>query len=412
MEFGLIGNPLGHSYSVPIHACLGEYRYELFPVDEAQMDALMQDKPFIGLNVTIPYKQAVMQYLDAVSPEACRIQAVNTIVKSADGRLTGYNTDLYGMKYMAAQTGVCLRGKKALILGSGGTSKTARAMLEDAGAAEIVVVSRKGPVRYEDLDVHKDAEVIINTTPVGMYPHTQESPVDLTRFPKLCCVLDVVYNPMRTALLLQAEKLNIVHAGGLNMLVAQAKRASELFTGKSLDDALIEKTVAHMKRQMLNLILIGMPGSGKTELGRALAARLGREAVDMDEWIERTEGISPREIILTQGEDAFRRIETRAVAELGKRSGLVISTGGGVVVRPENRDLLRQNGVLIQLHRPLEQLSTKGRPLSANLEALRHMQALRAPLYAAFADRHIDNTGTIEQAVIAAQEAFYEAVGD
>lgn len=412
MEFGLIGEKLGHSYSVPIHQALAEYEYVLCPLDREELDPFLRKKDFKGLNVTIPYKQAVLPYLDGVSPEAEDVGSVNTIVKQKDGRLLGYNTDLYGMEYMARLLGVPLRGKKVLVLGSGGTSLTARAMLRRQGAAQVLVVSRSGPLTYEGLEAHRDTQILINTTPVGMYPGNGASPVDLERFPQLEGVLDVIYNPRHTALLLQAERLGIAHAGGLEMLVAQAKRACELFTGKQLPEELIPQVAAKLRASMLNLVLIGMPGSGKTQIGLRAAALLGRRALDADEEIVRRAGMSIPDFFARHGEEAFRRLETEVLGDFGKLSATVIATGGGVVTRPENRDLLRQNGVLVHVHRPLEELNTEGRPLSKDMESLRRMERERMPLYRRFADAQIDNTETILQAAEAAVEAFYEAIGN
>ena len=412
MEFGLIGEKLGHSYSVPIHQALAEYEYVLCPLDREELDPFLRKKDFKGLNVTIPYKQAVLPYLDGVSPEAEDVGSVNTIVKQKDGRLLGYNTDLYGMEYMARLLGVPLRGKKVLVLGSGGTSLTARAMLRRQGAAQVLVVSRSGPLTYEGLEAHRDTQILINTTPVGMYPGNGASPVDLERFPQLEGVLDVIYNPRHTALLLQAERLGIAHAGGLEMLVAQAKRACELFTGKQLPEELIPQVAAKLRASMLNLVLIGMPGSGKTQIGLRAAVLLGRRALDADEEIVRRAGMSIPDFFARHGEEAFRRLETEVLGDFGKLSATVIATGGGVVTRPENRDLLRQNGVLVHVRRPLEELNTEGRPLSKDMESLRRMERERMPLYRRFADAKIDNTETILQAAEAAVEAFYEAIGD
>ena len=412
MEFGLIGEKLGHSYSVPIHQALAEYEYVLCPLDRKELDPFLRKKDFKGLNVTIPYKQAVLPYLDGVSPEAEDVGSVNTIVKQKDGRLLGYNTDLYGMEYMTRLLGVPLRGKKVLVLGSGGTSLTARAMLRRQGAAQVLVVSRSGPLTYEGLEAHRDAQILINTTPVGMYPGNGASPVDLERFPQLEGVLDVIYNPRHTALLLQAERLGIAHAGGLEMLVAQAKRACELFTGKQLPEELIPQVAAKLRASMLNLVLIGMPGSGKTQIGLCAAALLGRRALDADEEIVRRAGMSIPDFFARHGEEAFRRLETEVLGDFGKLSATVIATGGGVVTRSENRDLLRQNGVLVHVRRPLEELNTEGRPLSKDMESLRRMERERMPLYRRFADAQIDNTETILQAAEAAVEAFYEAIGD
>ena len=313
-----------------------------------------------------------------------------------DGRLTGYNTDIDGLIYLARRTGVDMAGKKVVILGSGGTGRTARAAAGELGAAEIVTVSRGGEDNYETLSRHADAQVLLNTTPVGMYPNCGVSPVSLDAFPHLEGVLDVVYNPLRTALLLEARERGLPCSCGLPMLVAQAWRAEELFTGSAIPAKTVEAVLAGLTAQLENVVLIGMPGCGKSTVGRALARRQGKAFLDLDRLIEERAGKSIPAIFAQEGEEAFRTLESWAVREAGARTGCVISTGGGVVTRAENCAPLRQNGVIIHLTRPLDRLPTAGRPVSQSTD-LQTLWERRRGLYAAFADRTVDNGGPLEE---------------
>ena len=393
MEYGLLGERLGHSFSPQIHRDLAGYDYQLLPTPPEAVEDLFARRAFQGLNVTIPYKQTVMPLCDEVDPRAAAIGAVNTVV-NRNGRLTGYNTDIDGFLYMARRAGVDMAGKKVVILGSGGTSRTARAAAGELGAREIVTVSRHGEDNYQNLSRHADAQVLVNTTPVGMYPNWGQSPVSLESFPALEGVLDVVYNPLRTALLLQAEERGLPCSCGLPMLVAQAKRAAELFTGQNIDDSRAEAVLHGLREQLTSIVLIGMPGCGKTTVGRALAGKLGRTFVDLDEEIVRRAGTSIPEIFAREGEAGFRERESALVREFGERTGLVVSTGGGVVTRRENYIPLKQNGLLLHLRRDPAALPTDGRPLS-QATAPEELWRRRAPLYAAFADGEIDNNGTL-----------------
>ena len=399
MEYGLLGEKLGHSFSPQIHRDLAGYDYQLLPTPPEAVEDLFARRAFQGLNVTIPYKRTVMPLCDEIDPRAAAIGAVNTVV-NRNGRLTGYNTDIDGFLYMARRAGVDMAGKKVVILGSGGTSRTARAAAGELGAREIVTVSRRGEDNYQNLSRHADAQVLVNTTPVGMYPNWGQSPVSLESFPALEGVLDVVYNPLRTALLLQAEERGLPRSCGLPMLVAQAKRAAELFTGRNIDDSRTEAVLHGLRGQLTNIVLIGMPGCGKTTVGRALAGKLGRTFVDLDEEIVRRAGTSIPEIFAREGEAGFRERESALVREFGERTGLVVSTGGGVVTRRENYIPLKQNGLLLHLRRDPAALPTDGRPLS-QATAPEELWRRRAPLYAAFADGEIDNNGplagTLEQ---------------
>ena len=393
MEYGLLGERLGHSFSPQIHRDLAGYDYQLLPTPPEAVEDLFARRAFQGLNVTIPYKRTVMPLCDEIDPRAAAIGAVNTVV-NRNGRLTGYNTDIDGFLYMVRRAGVDMTGKKVVILGSGGTSRTARAAAGELGAREIVTVSRHGEDNYQNLSRHADAQVLVNTTPVGMYPNWGQSPVSLESFPALEGVLDVVYNPLRTALLLQAEERGLPCSCGLPMLVAQAKRAAELFTGQNIDDSRTEAVLHGLREQLTSIVLIGMPGCGKTTVGRALAGKLGRTFVDLDEEIVRRAGTSIPEIFAREGEAGFRERESALVREFGERTGLVVSTGGGVVTRRENYIPLKQNGLLLHLRRDPAALPTDGRPLS-QATAPEELWRRRAPLYAAFADGEIDNNGTL-----------------
>ena len=397
MKCGLLGRKLGHSYSPQIHNLLGTYSYDLFEKEPEQLAAFLKGGDFTGINVTIPYKKDVIPYLDALSPAAQKIGSVNTIVRRADGSLFGHNSDYFGFVSLVKHSGIPVEGRKVLVLGSGGTSNMVVTALRDLSAVPIVI-SRSGENNYDNLERHADASVIVNTTPVGMYPNTGISPIDLRLFPKLEGVLDVVYNPAKTKLLLDAEALGIPNANGLWMLVAQAKEASEYFTGKKLSDEVIGKIHRTLSHQMKNLILIGMPGCGKSTIGAALAQRLGREFVDADGEVVKSAGKPIPEIFAQDGEEAFRQWETATLNSLGKQSGLVIATGGGCVTQNRNFAALHQNGYIIWLERDLTLLPTDGRPLSQS-NRLEEMYKLRKPMYEAFADIRVENAGNPEQTV-------------
>ena len=335
----MLGEKLGHSYSKLIHESFGGYEYDLMPTPRDQVPDFMRKKDFRAINVTIPYKETVMPYLDTISDNARAIGSVNTIVKDETGALHGYNTDKYGFIQLVKRSGIDISGRKCIVLGSGGSSKTVRVALKELGAREVRIISRSGEDNYTNLDRNADAQVIVNTTPVGIFPNTGVAPVSLDMFPQCEGVLDLIYNPAKTALLLDAERRGIRCANGLHMLVAQAKLASELFRGTKLDDSVIDDVRADIERQTHNIVLIGMPGSGKTTIGKCVAGRLGRRLLDTDAMIPGfSDGMSASEIIQARGEAAFRAIETRAVCEAGKQSGCVIATGGGVVTQPANTD--------------------------------------------------------------------------
>ena len=395
MQCGLLGRKLGHSYSPQIHGQLASYDYSLFEKEPEELEGFLKNGNFVGLNVTIPYKKDVIPFLDQLSPVARRLGAVNTIVRRGDGSLVGHNTDYFGFRYLVQQSGLDVRGKKVLVLGSGGASNTAVAALQELGA-RVVIISRSGENNYGNLHLHANASVIVNTTPVGMYPNTGVSPIDLGCFPQLEGVLDVVYNPARTQILLDAENRGLVAMNGLWMLVAQAKESAEWFSGETIPDSRIVQIHAALRAQMENIILVGMPGCGKTTIGRLLARETGKQFVDADEALEARVGRKITDIIPTDGEAAFRCLETETLAELGKQSGFVIATGGGCVTQERNYPLLHQNGTILWLTRALDKLPTEGRPLSQTGKP-QQMLATRQPMYRRFADAVIENDGTVEE---------------
>lgn len=398
LHCGLLGETLAHSYSPAIHAQLGSYEYLLYEKSPAELDAFLKSDSFDGLNVTIPYKKTVVPYCAALSEFAQQIGSVNTIVRRADGTLFGDNTDAYGFASMVGKSGISVTGKKALVLGSGGASVTICAVLQSLGAREIVVISRHGENNYQTLDRHADAQIIVNTTPVGMFPRNGAAPVDLAVFPHCEGVLDIIYNPARTALLLQAEARKIPHLGGLHMLVAQAKRSSELFTGMQIAETRIDQIEQNLAHSMQNIVLIGMPGSGKSSIAAALAAKLHRPVLDTDaEIVARSEKEIPV-IFAEDGETVFRDLETAVLTDLGKRSGIILATGGGSVLRQANYSALHQNGIIFWIRRDTSLLPTDGRPLSQTQD-LQTMFETRKPYYAAFADYTVDNDGSLDHAV-------------
>ncbi len=405
MRCGLLGKTLGHSYSPQIHAQLGDYSYELFEKQPEELENFLRHGEFDALNVTIPYKKAVLPYCAVLSDAVKAIGSANTLVRLPDGTLFADNTDAFGFSCIADECGADIAGKKALVFGSGGASVTTQYVLKTRGAREVLVISRLGEHNYENLEKNTDAEILVNTTPLGMYPNNGASPVDLTRFPRCEAVLDVVYNPARTALLLQAEALGIPHAGGLLMLVAQAKRASELFTGSAIADTRIGEIYRTLAVQMQNIVLVGMPGCGKSSIGTLLAEKLDRPFLDADAEIEKAAGMPIPDFFKLYGEAAFRDLESRVLAELGKRSGAVIATGGGAVLREGNYAALHQNSTIVWLTRDLARLPIDGRPVSqaTSLDAL---FAARKARYERFADHIIDNNGAPDETVRAILEAL------
>ena len=408
--FGLLGRKLGHSWSVPIHTALGCEGYRLIELEPEELPGFLAREDIGGLNVTIPYKRDVMPYCDVIDEAATAIGSVNTLVRR-NGKLYAWNTDAAGFCWMAERAGIDFTGRKAVILGSGGASLTAQAMAKKLGAREVVVVSRSGPNNYDNLHLHADADILINTTPVGMFPGNGASPVDLAIFPACQGVLDVVYNPRRTALLLQAEELGIPCSDGLPMLVAQAKAAEEHFFEKAIPNSENERILAQLRQETTNIVLIGMPGCGKSTVGEALARLSGREAVDIDQRIVERAGCSIPEIFAQGGEAPFRALEREETAEAGKLSGKILLTGGGVVKDPRNYASLHQNSRIYHLIRDLSVLPTDGRPLSQGAD-LSAMWAERAPLYARFRDVIIENNGTVEETAAAIWRDFCAHSGD
>lgn len=397
MNCGLLGRKLGHSYSPQIHQYLGSYSYELFEKEPEELSDFFKSKNFTGINVTIPYKKDVIPYCDKLSETAKKLGSVNTIVKQSDGTLIGHNTDYYGFMSMLQRTGLDVKNKKVLVLGSGGASVTVMAVLQELGA-NTVQISRTGGNNYTNLYLHRDTAVIVNATPVGMYPNNGSAPVDIEDFPILEGVLDLIYNPARTKLLLDAEAKGLKWENGLWMLVAQAKESAQWFTGKQLNDAVIAQIHSILSRQMKNIALIGMPGCGKSTVGKLLAQVTGRRFVDVDVAIEETAQMKIPDIFSNQGEEVFRAIESQVLANLGKCSGYVIATGGGCVTKQRNYEPMHQNSTIIWLKRPIEHLPTEGRPLS-QANDLDSMYQARKPLYAAFADHCVSNVSNPEMAV-------------
>ena len=396
MKYGLIGEKLGHSFSKEIHALLGDYEYELLEIAREDLDIFMKHRDFLGINVTIPYKEAVIPYLDWIHEPAREIGAVNTIL-NPDGKLYGYNTDYSGMRSLFDHAGIDAEGKKAVILGSGGTSKTAYVVLRSLGASEIIKVSRSGKdgaITYEELyEKHSDAEIIVNTTPVGMYPAVFGCPIDLTEFKRLYGVVDAVYNPINTTLVQRAKELGARAEGGLYMLVAQAAVASEFFSDEngSSHPYFIDKAYEEIKDRKENIVLIGMPASGKSTVGRILADKLGRRFVDTDELIINRIGMEIKDYFILYGEEKFRNIESEVIASLAGQSSLVIATGGGAILREENVSALKYNGKLYFIDRPIERLMpTEDRPLSSDRVSIEARYKERYPIYCGCCDKQID----------------------
>lgn len=382
MKCYLIAKKLGHSFSKPIHNALSDYSYDYKELAENELSEFFREKDFDGLNVTIPYKETVMQFLDEISPEAQKIGAVNTIV-NRKGRLYGYNTDYYGFMYQVKESGAEIKGKDVVILGRGGAAKTVSCVCRDMGAKSVRLLTRES--NHADF---YDAEIIVNATPVGMFPDTGKSAVDITKFTRCEAVLDLVYNPANTKIILDAKKMGIKTANGLGMLVAQAKKASEIFTDTEIPDEKIAEIQKEIEFKTKNIVLVGMPGCGKTTVGKKLASLTGKEFCDSDDVIS-SSGRTPAEIIVSDGEKAFREIETQTLSDLCKKSGLVIATGGGCVTVEKNHDILRQNGYVVFIERELQNLATDGRPLSVNVEKLWQE---RAPLYKAVSDICVKST--------------------
>lgn len=395
-RYGLLGEKLGHSYSPQIHALLADYEYKLYPTERENVPDFVRNSELAGFNVTIPYKETVMPYLDHISDEARRIGSVNTVLRMPDGTLHGDNTDYYGFKYMLGDT-ERLRGKKALVLGNGGAAKTVYAVLSDIGCDPVVIVSRSSCINYMNLVQHADASIIVNTTPVGMYGNQDNSPIELAMFPHCELALDLIYNPDKTHFLMQAERLGIEYRGGLTMLVAQAARAAEIWGCIPENSADIEGITATVQNSMKSIALIGMPGCGKTSIGRRFAEMTGRKFIDLDEMITHEAGIPIPEYFAKYGEAAFRRLESKVLARCAKESSAVISTGGGIVTVPGNRYLINQNCKTVLIERPLSELSSNGRPVTA-AKGIEKLYAERRELYETWSEYRYANTGVEETA--------------
>ena len=400
MKYGLIGEHLKHSYSCEIHAQIADYEYELHEIPPSGLGEFLKKREFNAINVTIPYKQDVIPYLDEISDTAKRIGAVNTIV-NRNGRLYGDNTDFAGMLALAKHIGVDMKGRKVLILGTGGASKTGHALAEYMGAQSVFYVSRSGKdgsITYEQaVTEHSDAQIIINATPVGMFPKQDGRPIDISAFPKLEGVIDAIYNPLRTNLILDAQERGIPAEGGLYMLSAQAVHASAVFRDIPLDESLVDKAFKSVKNDKQSIVLIGMPSSGKTTVGRILAEKCGKQLADTDEYIVRRIGMPISDFFAKHGEAEFRKVEKETVAELSATGGRIIATGGGAVLDAENVRALKQNGVLVFLdRRPENLIATDDRPLASHRSALEKLYAERYDIYCAAAELHIDANTTPE----------------
>lgn len=410
-KFGLIGRKLGHSYSLLIHREFGNMQYKLYELEPEKIGEFLADPMVQGVNVTIPYKKSVIKFCDELSPLARQIGSVNTIIRRPDGSLFGHNTDAGGFEYMASSAGIVFEGKKVLILGNGGASATIQQVVNNAGARQIVVVDVDLDDNYNNLDRHFDSEIIVNATPVGMYPNTGEMLADPAVFPHCTGVLDIIFNPRRTAFIQAAEALGIACADGLPMLVEQAREAAALFLTMDIPTSETERVLSIIRRQTGNIILIGMPGSGKSVVGEQLSKLSGRKAVDIDAEIVRTAGRPITEIFEKSGEEEFRRIEREQIKLAGKESGNIIITGGGAVKDERNYALLHQNGRIYQISRPLEKLARDGRPLSVGAD-LNAMYLQRASMYERFRDSVIENNDTIESAAEKIWSDYNEHIGD
>jgi len=412
MKYGVIGEHLKHSFSKEIHEKITNYSYEVKEIEPDNLGKFLTDADFDGINVTIPYKEKSIPYLYEISDSARKIGAINTVVNK-NGKLYGYNTDYMGMRSLILRNGIDLKGKKALIMGGGGTAKTGHQVLLDLGAREVLHAGREfenPDVLYEDVaELHKDADFILNTTPVGMFPKNEGKIIDISAFPNLMGVIDVVYNPLRTNLVLDAMERGLKTEAGLYMLVSQAVYASEFFMETTYDPSVCENVFKDILKQKENIVLIGMPSSGKTTVGKRLAKIMGRELIDTDDEIVKLIGMDIPSFFAKFGEAEFRRVESEVVADVGKKNGVIIATGGGAVLKRENVRNLRQNGRLYFLDRPIELLiPTKSRPLSSDIDALKKRYEERYSVYVSSADVQIKADGTVNEVADTIKEEFYK----
>lgn len=408
MMFGVLGRKLTHTLSPELHRFFGDYEYKIFEKEPDEVKDFIKNGKYSGLNITVPYKRIAFECADRLSESTKKTKSVNTLVRENDGTLSGYNTDCFGFSYLLDRNGFDVKGKKVLVFGSGGASRACQLILSERHA-NVTVVSRRGENNYGNLNLHSDADFIVNATPVGMYPNCPESIVSLENFNNLSGVIDLIYNPLKTGILIQAEKKNIKYANGLEMLAAQGLRSAELFLKKELDKNLIESAVKTLEKQMRNFVIIGMPGSGKTSVGKRLAEILEMNFADTDEIIKAKTGKTAEEIILLSGEETFRQYECEAVAVSGKMHGTVISTGGGTVKKEKNFYPLKQNGVIIWLKRDTKELALDGRPLTKTAEQAEEVYKMRKEKYQSFCDITVFSKNTVEDTAKAAAEKLKEA---
>lgn len=411
MEYGLIGENLSHSFSKFIHSEFNLYNYNLYNLSENELDVVLKSKKFKGLNITIPYKKSVIKYCDVLDETVKKIGSANTLVIKND-RLKAYNTDYFGLKYTIDRSNIFLKNKKVMILGSGGTSLTARALAEDLGTSEIITVSRSlnEKINYSNIYDYNFVDVLINTTPVGMYPNNLCELVDISKFKNLSGVVDVIYNPLKSKLLMESKELKIPIAGGLPMLVAQAKASAEIFSGEKIDDSIIEKIIKKLCFKISNIVLVGMPGCGKTTLSKILSDKLSKKFVDTDQEIQKYFQEKISKIFEIYGEEKFREAETEIIKKYGKENNLILSTGGGAVVGSENYYSLKQNSRIYWIKRDLNKLDTKNRPLSKNLNEIKKIYESRKLMYENFSDKIVFNNERLEDAAQKILEDFYENI--
>lgn len=408
MQCGLVGKNLTHSYSKLIHGKLGSYKYELCSVCPQELENLIKSKNFIGLNVTMPYKKNVMKYCEELDGIAQKIGSVNTLAFE-NGALKGFNTDYFGLSYALNRSGISLKNKKVIIMGNGGVSATVQVLARDLGAREVLVCSSRSDFNYKNIYGRSDAEIIINATPVGMYPHSEEKLINITKFKNLSGFADLIYNPFYTRLMLDAKKMGADVCGGLAMLVAQAKASSEIFMKVKLKDDLIEKIIKEIYFKMANIVLIGMPGSGKTAIGKVLAEKIGKKFIDSDFEIEKLCGLSIPKIFEIKGESEFRKLENDILKKICQKTGAVLSVGGGAVLTQDAYEILKQNAEIYQIKRDLNLLEMSGRPLSKSKAEVEKIYKKRKPIYEKFQNGAIENDGSIENAAQKILEDFYES---